>query len=187
MTKLVLMVEEKSASVFLETVLPKIAPRLNYVLITHEGKKDLENSLPRKLRAWREPNVSFLVLRDKDSEDCIQLKQRLLKICRDTGRKDTIVRIAVHCLESWLLGDLNAVASAYNNPSTSTLSSRAKFRNPDNLANANDEIIKIVPEYQKVSGARSIAPFMNLSANRSYSFNIFVKAIQQFAVRNYCA
>lgn len=182
MTKLVLMVEEKSASVFLETVLPKIVPQLNYVLITHEGKKDLENSLPRKLRAWREPNVRFLVLRDKDSEDCIQLKQRLLKICNDAGRSDTIVRIAVHCLESWMLGDLNAIASAYNSPSISMLSSKAKFRNPDRLANANDEIAKIVPEYQKVSGARAIAPFINLSVNQSPSFNTFINAVRQFAV-----
>ncbi len=181
MTKLVVMLEEKSAKMFLEAVLPKIAPGLNYVLITHEGKKDLENSLPLKLRAWREPDVRFLVLRDKDSEDCIRLKQRLREICEVAGRSDTKVRIAVHCLESWLLGDLNAVSTAYNNPSISALSSKAKFRNPDKLANAEEEMLKIVPEYQKVSGARVIAPFINLSANRSHSFKVFVEAIRQLA------
>ncbi|MBI4801197.1 MAG: DUF4276 family protein [Elusimicrobia bacterium] len=182
MTKLVVMLEEKSAKMFLNAVLPKIAPRLNFVLITHEGKKDLENSLPRKLRAWREPDVRFLVLRDKDSKDCVRLKKRLQKICRDSGRSDTRIRIAIHCLESWLLGDLKAVSFAYHNPSIAALSSRAKFRYPDRLANAEDELLKIVPEYQKVGGARVIAPFIDLSANRSHSFKVFIETIRQFAV-----
>lgn len=184
MTKLVLMLEEKSAKVFLEAVLPKIAPKLNHIFITHEGKKDLENSLPRKLRAWREPNVCFLILRDKDSDDCIQLKQRLQKICKDAGRTDAKVRIAVHCLESWFLGDMNAISSAYNNPSISALSDKAKFRNPDNIANAVDELLKIVPEYQKISGARTIAPLIDLSANRSHSFKVFVNTIRQLAANS---
>lgn len=85
MTRLVLMLEEKSAKVFLEGVLPKIAPHLDCTYITHEGKKDLEISLPRKLRAWQEPHLHFLVLRDKDSEDCIALKKRLLKSAKMQG------------------------------------------------------------------------------------------------------
>lgn len=181
MTKLVLMLEEKSARVFLETLLPSIAPAINFIFVTHEGKKDLESSLPRKLRAWREPNVHFLVLRDKDSEDCLQLKERLLKICSDAGRRDCKVRIAVHCLESWFLGDMDAISSAYSKPGLSSLSRKAKFRYPDKLANASDELLKIVPEYQKVSGARAIAPFIDISANRSHSFKVFIKTIQQFA------
>jgi len=181
MTRLVLMLEEKSAKVFLEGVIPKIAPRLSFTPITHEGKKDLESSLPRKLRAWREPKVCFLVLRDKDSEDCIALKNRLLKICGDAGRRDCVVRIAVHSLESWLLGDMKAVSAAYGKPAIAGLSRKAKFRNPDRLANAEDELLKIIPEYQKISGARAIAPFIDITANLSYSFNVFIKTIQRFA------
>ena len=105
----------------------------------------------RKLRAWQESNLHFLVLRDKDSEDCIDLKRRLLKICDDTGRRDCTVRIAVHCLESWILGDMQAISAAYNKPAIAGLSRNAKFRNPDRLANAEDELLKIIPEYQKVS------------------------------------
>lgn len=180
MTRLVLMLEEKSARVFLEVVIPKIAPQLNCTYITHDGKKDLEISLPRKLRAWREPNLHFLVLRDKDSEDCIALKKRLLKICKDAGRRNCTVRIAVHCLESWMLGDMQALSNAYNKPAIAALSHKAKFRNPDRLANAEDELLKIIPEYQKVSGARAIAPFICTASNLSHSFNVFIKTIQTF-------
>lgn len=181
MTKLILMLEEKSARCFLESVLPKIAPNLNYACITHDGKKDLEISLPRKLRAWREPHLHFLVLRDKDSEDCVALKTRLLKICKDTGRRNYTVRIAVHCLESWMLGDMKAISLAYDKPAMAGLSNNAKFRNPDRLANATDELLKILPEYQKVSGARAIAPFIDTAANLSHSFNVFIRTIQTFA------
>ncbi|MBU2572818.1 MAG: DUF4276 family protein [Elusimicrobia bacterium] len=181
MTRLVLMLEEKAARVFLEGVLAKIAPRINCTYITHDGKKDLEISIPRKLRAWREPNLHFLILRDKDSEDCVSLKRKLLKICEDTGRPDCTVRIAVHCLESWILGDMKALSNAYDKPAVAGLSRKAKFRNPDRLANAEDELLKIIPEYQKVSGARAIAPFINTASNFSYSFNVFIKTIRTFA------
>ncbi len=109
MTKVVFLLEEESMRVLLEGFLPRIFPQLNFQCIHHEGKSDLEKSIPRKLRAWREPGVRFVVLRDNDGTDCVFLKQRLLKICSDAGRSDTLVRIVCEELEAWYLGEPDAL------------------------------------------------------------------------------
>lgn len=49
------------------------------------------------------------MLRDKDSGDCVETKNRLAGICRDAGKPNALIRIACHELESWYLGDLSAV------------------------------------------------------------------------------
>lgn len=76
---------------------------------------------------------------------------------------------------------MKALSDAYNKPAVVGLSRKAKFRNPDRLANAEDELLKIIPEYQKVSGARAIAPYINIAGNLSHSFNVFIKTIRTFA------
>lgn len=50
----------------LNGLLPRLYPELNFLCLAHEGKSDLERSIPRKLRAWREPGVHFVILRDND-------------------------------------------------------------------------------------------------------------------------
>ena len=103
MVQLVFMLEEPSAKVLLESLLPRILPNdVSFLCIPHEGKQDLEKSLPVKLRHWNVPNTWFVVIRDKDQSDCLTLKNHLKKICEDSGRPETLVRIAVHELESWL-------------------------------------------------------------------------------------
>ena len=90
--------------VLLDGLLPRIFPKLEFVCIAHEGKKELENSISRKLRAWREPEVRFVVVQDNDNGDCLALKQRLLQRCREGEREDTLVRIVCQELEAWYLG-----------------------------------------------------------------------------------
>lgn len=70
----------------------------------HEGKQDLDKSIPIKLKHWNVPNSWFVVVRDKDQSDCVQLKQRLKQLCEANGRPETLIRIGVHELESWFLG-----------------------------------------------------------------------------------
>lgn len=49
---LVFLLEELSMKVFLEGLLPRVLPEhIGVQLIPHEGKSDLEKSIPRKLRA----------------------------------------------------------------------------------------------------------------------------------------
>ena len=46
--------------------------------------------------------------------------------------------------------DLAAVAAAFKAPSIIRLQRKAKYRNPDILTNAAQELKKIVPGYQKL-------------------------------------
>jgi hypothetical protein len=77
MSRIVFLTEEYSMKVLLDGLLPRLAPGLRFLCVPHEGKQDLEKSIPKKLRAWREPGVRFVVLRDNDGGDCRGLKDRL--------------------------------------------------------------------------------------------------------------
>ena len=102
MTQLVLFVEEPSAREMLNGLLPRMLPSdMKFRCIVFEGKQDLEKRLPRKLKGWQAPETAFVVLRDKDNSDCVRIKERLVQICHDAGRADTLVRIACYELESW--------------------------------------------------------------------------------------
>ena len=80
MNRVVFMLEEYSMKVLLDGLLPRLFPRLSFLCVPHEGKQDLEKSIPRKLRAWREPGVRFVVVRDNDGSDCRALKQSLVDL-----------------------------------------------------------------------------------------------------------
>jgi hypothetical protein len=57
---------------------------------------------------------------------------------------------------------------------------RAKFRKPDRLTNASDELGRLVQMKGKVSRAKKIAPHMNIKKNVSHSFNVFVSGLERF-------
>jgi hypothetical protein len=167
----------------LQTLLPSELPPDRYLLVSHEGKKDLDASIPRKLRSWQEPGVSFVIVRDCHAEDCRKLKSRLKRLCEREKRPTTLVRIVCRELESWFLGDLEAVAKAFGRPGVAKLSRKRKFRDPDSLANASDELRRLVPEYQKRSGARAISTLMAPGRNSSHSFGVFWKSVRDMAQR----
>jgi hypothetical protein len=180
MKQLVFLLEEESMKALLDILLPTILPSdINFLCIPHEGKQDLEKSIPRKLRAWQKPNTVFIIVRDKDKADCIELKQRLVQLCSDAGRADSLVRIACHELESWFLGDLAAVEQAFSIENLSVKQKTKKYRDPDKLANASEELAKLVKGYRKVSGAEKIATHMIINKNYSHSFNCFISGINR--------
>ncbi|MCY4653606.1 MAG: DUF4276 family protein [Dehalococcoidia bacterium] len=179
MNKIVFLLEEASMKSLLEEFLPRAFPDTTFVLIAHEGKDDLEKSIPRKLRAWREPGVRFVVLRDKDQNDCISLKQRLLQMCKEGGRPDTLVRIVCSELESWFLGDPDALAQAFGNEQLRNIGRRAQFRNPDSVQQPSDALERLVPEFQKVSGARRMANLLSRERNTSTSFQVLLSGLDR--------
>ncbi|WP_067582019.1 DUF4276 family protein [Endozoicomonas ascidiicola] len=181
MTQLVFMLEEPSAKILLDHLLPRVLPpNVSFLCIPHEGKQDLEKSIPIKLKSWNVPDSWFVVIRDKDQGDCVQLKQRLKQLCIDSHRPETLVRIVVHELESWFLGDLAAVGAAFDLPKLSGKQQSKKFRNPDALANAQEELKKLVKNYQKMAGARKISPHLSLEANTSLSFQNMLSGLQTY-------
>lgn len=138
----------------LDALLPRIFPGLPFLCVPHEGKQDLDRSIPRKLKAWREPGVRFIVVRDNDGQDCVALKRRLVTLCRDAGREDTLVRIACQELEAWYLGEPRALAAASGDDGLRTIDTKARFRDPDSVLRPSVELRTLVPEYQVVPAGR---------------------------------
>lgn len=181
---LVFLLEEESAKALLDILLPKILPpAVTFRCIPHEGKQDLEKSIPRKLKAWLEPDTYFVIMRDKDKADCIEIKKRLVTLCQQANRGDSLVRIACHELESWFLGDLAAVEQAFQIKNLSAKQQSKKYKNPDNLSNASEELGKLVKGYQKVSGAKKIASYLDFDNNYSISFNCFISGIKHLIAK----
>jgi hypothetical protein len=179
--QLVIFCEELSAKVFLDEFLPPLLPAGTILrTIPHQGKSDLQKSLPKKLRAWVDPHAKFVVLHDKDHNDCYELKAQLRKICA-SARPDIepLIRIACHELESWYLGDTIALQSAFPKFKSESVRDKAKFRDVDALANAAEELTKLVPEYQKVSGSRALGGLMTPENNASHSFQVFCNGIKR--------
>jgi hypothetical protein len=174
--KLVFMLEEPSMKHFLDGLLPRVFPQLAFQCIAHEGKSDLERSLPRKLRGWREPGVRFVVMRDNDGGDCAALKKRLLELCAGAGREDTLVRIACQELEAWYLGDMAALGLAYGRD-LSNVARRRTYRDPDAIGSPSAEVKRLVPPFQKVDGARRMGARVTPAGSRSRSFRVLLEGV----------
>jgi hypothetical protein len=187
MLNLVCLLEEPSAKKMLEVVLKKLLPDSVVVrYIVFEGKQDLEKHLEVKLRAWLAPNSCFLVLRDQDSGDCIKIKNNLMEKVYNSGKaQNTIVRIACRELESFYLGDLEAVEKGLALKNLAKQQNNKKFRAPDELENASEILRKLSGStYQKIQGSHAIAPFLKLDgSNRSSSFNVLISGIKKIIER----
>lgn len=175
---LVFFLEEPSAEEFLKGLLPRLLPAaVTTHFLVFEGKQDLEKQLPRRMRGWLRPNSRFLVMRDQDSGDCVQIKRRLQALCAQAGRTDAIVRIACRELEAFFVGDWRAVADAFDRPALRAHDRSAKYRNPDALGSPSRELRRVIPTYQKRDGARRIAPNLDPERNRSPSFQVLYRTL----------
>lgn len=179
MNRIVFLLEERSMKVLLDGMLPRFFPRMRFLCIPHEGKQDLERSIPRKLRAWHEPGVRFVVVHDNDGGDCINLKARLIGLCKEGRRDDTIVRIPCQELEAWYFGDLDALAHAYGNENLRSIDQKAYYRDPDSIIKPSKSITEIVDGFQKISGARKMSEKLSIDGNKSHSFNVFIDCIKR--------
>ena len=185
MMTLVFLVEEPSMADLLDGLLPRLFPALRFQCIPHEGKQDLERSIPRKLRAWREPGARFIVARDQDSGDCRQVKARLTDLCRQGRRADALVRVVCRELEAWYIGDPEALARAFPEARRRPLRelNRARYRNPDTIVRPSEAIARQIPEFQKRLGARRMADHLSRE-NRSRSFQVFLEGVERLYYQN---
>ncbi|NMW22274.1 MAG: DUF4276 family protein [Chlorobiaceae bacterium] len=181
MKTLVFFLEEPSAQRMLEGVLPKLISADVYVrYVVFQGKSDLEKHLVRKLRYWQLPDSVFVVMRDQDASDCLDIKMRLVDLCRQSGRNEVLVRIACRELESFYLGDLEAVERGLGIRGLAAKQGQSKFRNPDRLGSPSEELNKLTNGiYQKVAGSRAIGGYLNLENNSSRSFIVLLSGIKK--------
>ncbi|MDR1797236.1 MAG: DUF4276 family protein [Clostridiales Family XIII bacterium] len=177
MPKIVFLLEEPSMKNTLEHILPKILSKdVAFQLVEHEGKSSLQKSIPIKLKGWK--GVHFVIVQDQDSGDCVSLKNELRELACKSGRDDTLVRIVCRELEAWFLGDFEAVEEAYG-IDLSKVKNKKKYRNPDMVENAKEELKKIVHSYQPYSGSGKIAQHMDIERNKAHSFKVFVEGVRR--------
>ncbi|MCF8795977.1 DUF4276 family protein [Xanthomonas campestris pv. campestris] len=184
--RLIFLLEEPSMKILLDGLLPRLFPGWqdgrHFQCVPHDGKSDLERSLRTKLRAWRVPGDRFVVVRDNDNGDCLALKTRLVQLCAGLGRPDTLVRLVCQELESWYIADLGALASAFPNSKLDTPALHKRFSQPDTWNKPSAELERLIPEFQKRSGARLMAERLREEGNRSPSFHAFINGVRQMAL-----
>lgn len=186
MIQLIVMTEEPSMEECLNIILKKIIPEDWFLtVIPHEGKQDLEKSIPRKLKAFKSNvsiNYKFVIVRDQDSGDCKKIKRKIEELCDIPSIEKPLIRIACRELESWFLGDLQAVEKGLGLPNISQLQTRSKYRKPDELGNPSEELKKLNKNYySKILGAKKISPYLNLESNKSTSFNYFIEGVRRLS------
>jgi len=196
------LLEEDSAMAALRHLMPRISPGAECRFHVHQGKKDLLDKLPARLRGysrWLPKDWRIVVLLDEDREDCMQLKARLEKAAQDAGlftrttrspqgRFQVVNRLAIEELEAWFFGDVDAIAEAYPGIPRN-LSRKAKFRNPDAIKGGTWESLQRVLQkagyyragMPKIETAERIAAHMDPSNNTSKSFQVFRDALSALA------
>ena len=188
------LLEEESAEVALNNLLPKILPQqITYDFHVFQGKQDLIKKLPERFRGyrhWLPHDWIIVVLLDYDRGDCQELKTRLDVIAEregfstlskvgPNGQFQVINRLAIKELEAWFFGDLPALHQAYPRIPLG-LSRKKQYRNPDDIENAWETLEKIFQRAGYYPGglpkkevARNISENMDPMHNRSKSFQVF--------------
>jgi hypothetical protein len=191
------LVEEYSAAVVLDNLLPQMLPKgVEFEIRSFQGKTDLIKQLPARLkgyRSWIPKDWRILVLCDRDQENCYALKEKLeslavssgftTKTSHPDGFFSVVNRIVIEELEAWLLGDPDAVVTAYPRVPKS-FSRQRRYRSPDDIVGAWEALEALLQSKRyhlgglnKVEAARKISQHMNPRTNRSYSFNQFCEGV----------
>jgi hypothetical protein len=182
-----ILVEEPSMENLLNIVLPQILPTgyelgRNCFVRPHQGKSDLQRSIPKKVTAYRHfpQAVRLIVIQDQDSNDCVILKQNLIDLIRTQNlHQPYLVRIACKELENWYLGDMQAIESIYPTFKATTHQKKAKYRHTDNIFGA-DDLERQIKDFSKGYASKNIPKNMILNKNTSPSFNHLLSGIEKF-------
>jgi Domain of unknown function (DUF4276) len=194
------LLEEESAEVALNNLLPKFLPdNITYHFHVFQGKQDLIKKLRERFRGYRRylpPDWIIVVLLDYDKGDCKELKARLENIAEKEGfttlsmvglkgKFQVVNRLAIKELEAWFFGDLIAMRQAYPRIPIG-LSRKKQYRNPDNIENTWETLEKIFQRAGYYPGglpkkevAQNISKHMDPMQNSSKSFQIFRNTLKK--------
>lgn len=190
MDRLEILVEEPSIEEVLRVILPKVLPvgwvlDVNCFIRHHDGKQDLQQSIPRKIRVASKKDITtgFIIVQDQDNNDCHLLKSQLAGLCEEAQRGNRNVpykvRIVCHELEAWYLGDMDAIECVFPRFHAAHYRGKKKFRKPDDCVNPKKELKNIVGDYGQIATARQIAPHLDVERNISPSFRCFIDGLRQ--------
>lgn len=210
------LVEDQSGKIALETLMDKILDRdtnehtwriisyrgighlpQNLYGVTDPGKRILLDQLPRLLRGYgsslRDFPAAVVVVVDLDDRDCMEFKRELLDVLNACNpRPKTLFRIAIEEGEAWLLGDRDAVKTAYPGAKNSVLNSYVQ----DSICGTWEMLADAVhaggaaslkklgyPHVGRVKcdWAGAIAPHMDVDSNQSKSFQVFRDGVRNLA------
>ena len=131
-------------------------------------EKSMEMFLERLLNRWF-PVMNVICISHDGKND----------LCRKGGREDSIVRIACQELEAWYLGDVDALVDAYGNLRPKL--SAAKRQAPDDVQSPSREVQRLLPKFTKVDGARRMGARVDPKSNRSTSFRVLFRTLEQLS------
>ena len=191
MNRLVFLLEEMSTKKFLMNFLPELGFRKEEYLFPkiYQGKQDLLENFIRELRGWGVPGIRFVMLVDKDGDECRELKARILAEAKEKCQKQfDQLRVQILCreLEAWYLGDLAALRSVY--PGKWKLQ---EPRNPDAVENPKPSrfLENKIPDFDKREIPAAMGEILGrkcaedtgegFGGNHSPSFRCFVRTMRE--------
>jgi Domain of unknown function (DUF4276) len=177
---IVIFTEEASMNAALDGLIARHFPDrikgLDWFVIDFNGKSDLERKFPKRMKIWNYGDPLFVILRDNDGGDCRALKKRLHDLAIPMA-KPFKVRVVCQELESWFLGDCQAVNTAF--PGCRFSNGTAKYRDPDKMTNASQELAELTGAFSKVGRASLIAAHLDPARNVSRSFQVLFETLKQ--------
>ncbi len=202
------LVEDKSGSIMINHLLEKILGQNgllhSYRIIPYKGigripknlrgvtdpaKRILLDQLPRILRGYGHSlndigPVAVIVVVDLDKKICTDFKEELVGTLEQCDPKPpALFRIAIEELESWLLGDKDAIKKAYPRARDNVLDSYVQDSICGTWEKLADAIYPGGSDKLKTEGwsyigqakcewAEAISPLVNIELNASKSFQV---------------
>lgn len=160
------------------------------------SKRMLLNNLPRLVKGYgntykENPNIAIIVIVDLDDRDCMAFKRELLNIHNQCDPAPNVLfRIAIEELESWFLGDPQAIQFAYPRADSRQISGYKQ----DSICGTWEKLADAVHPggssalnrlgwpaigQIKCEWAKKITPHMDVQKNKSRSFQVFREGIER--------
>ena len=177
-----MLTEELSAKIVTVEICRRLGCGDRLTVIEHMGKQDLLRSMRRKLDAWRVlPLPRFVVLRDNDNvPNCRAAKAELESAIPQRPGLEVRVRLIMQELEAWYLCDMPALSLAglIAPQALESVSSKAKFRQPESMADPKTAFRSLTHVSGAISAARQIAPHLDIENAKSPSFAHYINALR---------
>ena len=210
------LVEDASGKILLESVVEKIlgsnGAEHTYRFHSYKGvgsipkgmtgnidvrKRILLDRLPALLRGYgksfQHTEAAVVVVVDLDTRDCMAFKEDLLDVLQACSPAPTaLFRIAIEEMEAWLLGDRNAILTAYPRAKQQVLNGYQQ----DSICGTWELLADAVhkggakalkkqgwpaPGRAKCEWAERIGPHIDIEANQSKSFQVFRDGVRSLA------
>ena len=164
---------------------------------TDPRKRILLDRLPKLLRGYGKSlqnlTAAVIVVVDLDKKDCIEFKQEMIDILNNCNPKPkALFRIAIEESEAWLLGDHNAVKTAYPRAKGQVLNTYVQDSICGTWETLADAVYPGGAQKLKQLGwphigqvkckwAENISPNFDVENNQSKSFQVFCDGIRNLA------